>query len=129
MDRHVSVPKIRDNVIRRLGTFDVEELSLDVTGDVQVILKDEGQHMNDGIINPTQSFSPGWDYRKWECPTTAGRNCFIFWGDPWDSDAWETTPGFLKKWPWIVAGCPEIIRATNKWREMRGEEPIVMELE
>ncbi|KAI2788183.1 hypothetical protein POX_e06196 [Penicillium oxalicum] len=49
----------------------------------------------------------------------------IVWGDPWDIRNWELTEAFLKKWQWIVRGCPEIMEATNSWRSKRGEKLIL----
>ncbi|KAF7712304.1 Uncharacterized protein PECH_003615 [Penicillium ucsense] len=49
----------------------------------------------------------------------------LVWGDPWDIRNWELTEAFLKKWSWIVRGCPEIMDATNSWRRKRGEKLIL----
>lgn len=48
----------------------------------------------------------------------------IVWGEPWDIQNWELTEAFLKKWQWIVRGCPEIMNSTNAWRAQRGEKLI-----
>ncbi|KAH9227989.1 hypothetical protein K456DRAFT_1926698 [Colletotrichum gloeosporioides 23] len=45
---------------------------------------------------------------------------FAVWGEAWDVRGWEISPAFLKKWVWLVQGCPEILEATNFWRERRG---------
>jgi hypothetical protein len=37
--------------------------------------------------------------------------------------------GFAKKWGFVLKGCEEEINATNKWRALRDEEPLVIELE
>ena len=55
---------------------------------------------------------------------TSDRRGLIVWGDPWILENWEITPGFVRKWAWAVEGCDDLIRATNKWRTSRGEEPI-----
>lgn len=57
-----------------------------------------------------------------------GRHGLILWSDPWDVNSWELTPGFLRKWSWIVEGCPGVIEATNRWRALRNEEPLCVEL-
>lgn len=54
----------------------------------------------------------------------AGRNCLIVWDDPWDISSWEVTPGYLKKWGWLLEGCEELILSTNRWRASRYEEPL-----
>jgi hypothetical protein len=51
-------------------------------------------------------------------------NYMLVWGDPWNPMNWEITETFLKKWGWLVKGCPEIIWSTNHWRQMRGQRRI-----
>ncbi|KAJ5810771.1 hypothetical protein N7447_010287 [Penicillium robsamsonii] len=48
----------------------------------------------------------------------------LVWGEPWNVQNWEVTEPFLKKWQWVVRGCPELMNATNKWRARRGERLI-----
>lgn len=48
----------------------------------------------------------------------------LVWGEPWDVQNWEVTESFLKKWQWVVRGCPELMDATNSWRARRGERLI-----
>ncbi|KAL2828608.1 hypothetical protein BJY01DRAFT_240860 [Aspergillus pseudoustus] len=48
----------------------------------------------------------------------------LVWGDPWDVGSWEITEEFLKKWPWVVRGCGELLDATNRWRSKRGDRLI-----
>ncbi|EEU44049.1 uncharacterized protein NECHADRAFT_74062 [Fusarium vanettenii 77-13-4] len=48
----------------------------------------------------------------------------IVWGDPTDVYGWEVSVGFFKKWGWLLRGCPEMIEATNRWRQQRGESKI-----
>lgn len=48
----------------------------------------------------------------------------LVWGEPWDVQNWEVTEPFLKKWQWVVRGCPELMNATNSWRACRGEKLI-----
>jgi hypothetical protein len=55
---------------------------------------------------------------------TSTRNGLIIWGEPYQAEAWEATPGFLRKWAWAVVGCEELIASTNRWRGMRGEGPV-----
>lgn len=55
----------------------------------------------------------------------------IVWKDPWDPSGWEVTEGFLRKWGFLLRGDGEddMVRATNRWRALRGEDPIVWEVE
>ena len=48
----------------------------------------------------------------------------IIWGDPSNPQDWEFTEGFLKKWGWTLRGCDDLILATNRWREKRGERAL-----
>ncbi|KAL6233787.1 hypothetical protein BDW75DRAFT_214137 [Aspergillus navahoensis] len=53
-----------------------------------------------------------------------GETGIIIWRDPWDPEGWEVTETFLRRWGWVVAGCMELFRATNRWRAVRGERPL-----
>ncbi|KAJ5354325.1 hypothetical protein N7541_006889 [Penicillium brevicompactum] len=48
----------------------------------------------------------------------------LVWGEPWDVRNWEVTEAFIKKWQWVIRGCPELMNATNTWRARRGEKLI-----
>ncbi|KXH68011.1 hypothetical protein CSAL01_00681 [Colletotrichum salicis] len=48
----------------------------------------------------------------------------IVWGESWDPRGWEVNAAFLKKWGWMVRGCPELLEGTNYWREKRGEKKL-----
>ncbi|RDK41230.1 hypothetical protein M752DRAFT_284717 [Aspergillus phoenicis ATCC 13157] len=43
----------------------------------------------------------------------------IIWGDPWLPESWEVSEFFLRKWSWVIKGCPEIILSSNVWRARR----------
>ncbi|KAK9610103.1 hypothetical protein V6Z98_010171 [Aspergillus fumigatus] len=56
---------------------------------------------------------------------TRGWTPAVCWvGDPTDPKNWEVTERFLKKWPWVVRGCPGLLESTNNWRRKRGEKLI-----
>jgi len=48
----------------------------------------------------------------------------IIWGEPFLVSSWEMTPGFMRKWGWVVRNCYELLDSTNQWRELRGEGPL-----
>lgn len=48
----------------------------------------------------------------------------LVWRDPWDPAGWEVTEDFVASWPWVVAGCAELLRSTNAWRARRGQGPL-----
>lgn len=53
--------------------------------------------------------------------------CLIVWGESWDPHGWEASVAFLRKWGWLLKGCPEILQATNYWRQKRGETRLVFQ--
>jgi hypothetical protein len=53
-----------------------------------------------------------------------GRSGLIIWGEPWDPSGWEVTEPFSKHWGWALRGCDELLRATNHWRNKRGEPSL-----
>ncbi|KAK7177453.1 hypothetical protein PSPO01_16498 [Paraphaeosphaeria sporulosa] len=54
-----------------------------------------------------------------------GKPALIIWGESCDPRAWEANVPFLRKWGFLLHGCPEVIEATNFWRESRGEKKLV----
>ncbi|KAK6530550.1 hypothetical protein TWF281_007393 [Arthrobotrys megalospora] len=58
---------------------------------------------------------------------TEGESGLVVWGPPERIESWEITPHFAGKWSWLVKDCIELQRATNRWREARGDLPIRFE--
>lgn len=58
---------------------------------------------------------------------TEGESGLVVWGPPERIESWEITPHFAGKWSWLVKDCHDLQRATNKWREARGDLPIRFE--
>lgn len=52
----------------------------------------------------------------------------IAWGESWDFRGWEVSVSFLRKWGWLIRGCPEMVEWTNYWREKRGEKRLVFQV-
>lgn len=48
----------------------------------------------------------------------------VVWGEAWDPASYEISATMIRKWPWIVNECPDIIRTTNYWRAKRQEGPL-----
>ncbi|PYH85829.1 hypothetical protein BO82DRAFT_380481 [Aspergillus uvarum CBS 121591] len=48
----------------------------------------------------------------------------IVWGPPWDIANWEMSDAFVRKWGWTVKDCPDLFRATNTWRALRGDKRL-----
>ncbi|KZL73479.1 hypothetical protein CI238_12018, partial [Colletotrichum incanum] len=61
-----------------------------------------------------------------KCPDQPG---IIAWSDPWHPDGWEVTEKFIDKWGFLLKGCDDVMIATNRWRALRDEEPLVWEME
>ncbi|KAL6414180.1 hypothetical protein AUP68_00698 [Ilyonectria robusta] len=89
------IPRLRDNVLRGILAEDLDEDDL-----CKDLLRVEDEKMAD------------------EKPS------LIIWGDPWDVRGWEASVAFLKKWGWLLAGCPELLASTNYWRAQRGEKRL-----
>lgn len=89
----------RDRLIQAIGTFDEDELWADCIGGLFEGFPDD----------------------------EIERRGIIAWSPPWDITGWEMSEGFLRKWGWLLKGLPEPLRATNRWRVNRGEEPLVEE--
>lgn len=52
----------------------------------------------------------------------------LVWGEPWSEEAWEVTEGFAEKWGWTLKGCKRMIEISNRWREKRGEDRLIVEV-
>ncbi|RAL13246.1 DUF3425 domain-containing protein [Aspergillus homomorphus CBS 101889] len=59
----------------------------------------------------------------WDTPTET-YSLFV-WGEPSDPGSWEVSEDFLRKWPWVVRGCAELLESTNRWRAKRGERMLL----
>jgi len=53
---------------------------------------------------------------------------FVAWSDPWSERGWEVSEGFVRKWGFLLEGCDEVMAATNRWRELRGEDRLIVEI-
>ncbi|KAH9908215.1 hypothetical protein F4778DRAFT_798195 [Xylariomycetidae sp. FL2044] len=91
-------PRMRDNFIRHRGRFDADALCEDVLGGV---------------------------YAGFGDLETSG---LIVWGEPWSEAGWEIGERFARRWTFLLAGCRELVDSTNRWRQARCEEPLVIEV-
>lgn len=114
-------PRLRDNLIRNQKEFNHRDLCNDIFGELFFKNIETSPYPNTAWA-PNGSVSDIWD--SWEDDITARRKGFIVWGEPWDVNGWEITPGFLNKWSWVLEGCEEIIAASNRWRAQRDEPPL-----
>ncbi|RFU26827.1 hypothetical protein B7463_g9509, partial [Scytalidium lignicola] len=88
----------RDNMIMAAGTYDEDDMCIDIVGGL------------------------------WDGFSDCDRRGLVVWNTPWDVGGWEISEGFYKKWGWMLKGCNEILEATNRWRALRDEDPLVVEI-
>ncbi|KAE8137722.1 hypothetical protein BDV38DRAFT_282657 [Aspergillus pseudotamarii] len=117
------IPKMRDNLIAKESSFDHAEFVRDLLGDKIVEYMFGSVWSTKPPIASRLALTDGGDD-----DVTASRQGLILWGEPHRVESWEVTPGFLRKWAWAMEGCEELIASTNRWRMMRGEEPIRLSL-
>lgn len=95
----LSSPTLRDNILQNQDRIDVDALCEDFLGG-----------MEEGLSE------------------VEGRG-LILWGDcPWEDGAWEVSEGFARKWAFLLRGCTALLESSNRWREKRGEDRLVLEV-
>jgi hypothetical protein len=96
---------LRDTLVRAEGMYDDCELCVDLLGAISGPQVGGYSSSNEGND----------DHRKG----------LVVWGEPWQVDSWEVEEGFVKKWGWMLKdNCEDLIRSTNRWRQVRGDEPL-----
>lgn len=116
---------MRDILIQEQCNYDHISLIIDLVGDAPNIEYLSSNDLFPALRNtPQDSKSDSETVQEDGDELTTPRAGFIIWGDPSDESNWELTPGFLRKWPWIMQGSEYLISSTNKWRALRNEEPI-----
>ncbi|UQC73431.1 uncharacterized protein CLUP02_00075 [Colletotrichum lupini] len=85
------IPKMRDNILRGIQSGEIDE---------------------DELCNALVC-----DLLDLDSPT---KSSLVIWGDAWDLNGWELGPEFFRRWGGLVQGCPEVLTATNYWRQKRG---------
>jgi hypothetical protein len=113
-------PRMRDNLIRWEPYFDHAEFCTDTTGKLFDVRN---------FYRPSTSERPQLEACKWkimvqEEKSSTTSNGLVLWGEPFEQESWEITPGFIRKWGWCLEGCMELIASSSRRREMRGEQPI-----
>ncbi|EHK17651.1 uncharacterized protein TRIVIDRAFT_8674, partial [Trichoderma virens Gv29-8] len=115
-------PKMRDNLIRWENYFSHAEFLTDLLGNLINCMTAPPPKTTHALPSSgTQAAAQGGDE-----DVPSDRRGLILWGEPFHKDSWEVTPGFLRKWSWVVDGCGELIESTNRWRTARGETPLRM---
>ncbi|GKZ24687.1 hypothetical protein AbraIFM66951_003498 [Aspergillus brasiliensis] len=62
------------------------------------------------------------------CDVSNDETGLIVWKTPWHPSGWEVSETFLRKWGWVVEGCDDLVKSTNWWRGIRGEEPLIFNI-
>ena len=102
------LPGLRDSLVRAEGEYDDCDLRIDLLGSISA------PHLE---YRPAKVDSKPEDENE--------RKGLVVWGEPWRVESWEVEEGFVRKWGWMMReNCEELIRSTDKWREVRGEEPL-----
>lgn len=91
-------PPMRDNLIRLSQQYDAHDLQRDLA-----------KSLYEGFVDGEQ------------------RGCLV-WGEPWTVNGWEVSRGFVRKWGFLLKGCSDLVASTNRWRESRGEDPLIIEM-
>jgi hypothetical protein len=95
----IPFPRVRDNLVLMSGRYDSDDLFYDL-----------GRGLYEGF-------------------DSVERRGYLVWGEPWCARGWEVSEGFVRKWGFLLAGCEEeVMGATNRWRSMRGEDGLVVEV-
>ncbi|KAL4958562.1 hypothetical protein BDW69DRAFT_153854 [Aspergillus filifer] len=122
-------PRMRENLIRWEDCFDHADFVKDLVGNlVDTTPMSSWRHRRDNsalTLPVMQREKIDFLDKLDDDELTANRNGLIIWGEPYMPESWELTPGFLRKWMWTLEGCEELIESSNRWRRVRGEDPIV----
>lgn len=115
-------PRMRDNLITHHDEFNHWSLVNDVMGNLldDIMFNKYGEG-----AGPKRRNGPAG--HKFDGPASHRRG-IIIWGEPHQMTSWEITPGFLDRWGWAVAGCDDLMKATNQWRSLRCEKPLKFSL-
>ncbi|KAH8897719.1 hypothetical protein GQ53DRAFT_837529 [Thozetella sp. PMI_491] len=89
------IPGLRDNILRGIQAGELDEEQL-------------SQELCCDLLN-------------FDAASTAP---LVIWGESWDAGSWEFSMEFFEKWGKLLRGCPEVLQATNYWRQKRGETTI-----
>ncbi|RSL88527.1 hypothetical protein CEP51_001683 [Fusarium floridanum] len=138
-------PKLRDNLILALQEYDIDEdvFMMDLVGEAfesLCLTSDEDEEQSAAMVGsecsderqpppvalPTgesDTITPAKSANSW-----IGESGIISWSDPWDTEGWEVTESFAKKWGFLLIGCEDVVNAANKWRESRGENPLTVKI-
>ncbi|KAE8383807.1 hypothetical protein BDV26DRAFT_250832 [Aspergillus bertholletiae] len=115
----IPIPKMRDNLIAKESHYDHAEFVGDLLGE------SVAGHMFGSLWSTKPPIASKLSLTEGDDDdVTASRQGLILWGEAYRVESWEATPGFIRKWAWAMEGCEELIASSNRWRRIRGEDPI-----
>ena len=91
-------PDMRDNLLRHMDVLDQDDLCCDLVG---------------GLFEGFNEIE---------------MRGIIVWNDPWRPEGWEMSDGFARKWGFLLKGCHRMVESTNRWRDQRGDDRLVIEV-
>ncbi|EHK45748.1 hypothetical protein TRIATDRAFT_241425 [Trichoderma atroviride IMI 206040] len=131
-------PQLRDNLILAVTEFDVDEDEIleDLIGDIfEAMGCGPEEDSNDSAPNDAESLTRPHvvtaqtkEALKTFTPTNTPEVGILSWSDPWEISGWEVTEKFVTRWAFLLQGCPDVVESANKWRALRGEDPLVVEI-
>ncbi|KAK1242645.1 hypothetical protein MKX08_005457 [Trichoderma sp. CBMAI-0020] len=131
-------PQLRDNLILAVIEFNVDEDDIleDLIGDIFESMgcgayedpKDGSSTNANAPTRPRVVTPEAKEALKTYTPTNTPEVGILSWSDPWDISGWEVTDKFVTRWAFLLQGCPDVVDSANKWRALRGEDPLVVEI-
>jgi hypothetical protein len=131
-------PQLRDNLILAVMEFNVDEDEIleDLIGDIfdamgcgDTGVPDDGSPKGSKVSTEPRVVTPETKEKlKTYTPTNTPEVGILSWSDPWEISGWEVTEKFVTRWAFLLQGCPDVIESANKWRALRGEDPLVVEI-
>jgi hypothetical protein len=119
-------PQLRDNILTSISQGELNESDFyeDIVGQVF-----EDCEYSDQEPLPAESLDKDLA-EKVQIPGSRklGEIGLVAWSDPWDISGWEVTEAFIQKWRFLFHGCQDLLKATNYWRELRGEDRLNIEV-
>ncbi|KAL7925903.1 hypothetical protein ACQKWADRAFT_283373 [Trichoderma austrokoningii] len=131
-------PQLRDNLILAVMEFNIDEDAIleDLIGDLfEAMGCGWDEESNAGLLDDAEANSMPFvvtpavkEALKTYTPSSTPEVGILSWSDPWDISGWEVTERFCTRWGFLLQGCPDVVESANRWRALRGEDPLVVEI-
>lgn len=77
------------------------------------------------LLGDTSNDDICWEISGW--PGDGHQSGLLVWDEPYRIESWEMTDAFFRKYYYISSKCTNLIESTNRWRAVRGEDPLPIE--